>query len=186
VAVVGVNGGWAFTGNPCFGREARWAGDNLTTYINLNAPRGSNAAEWQRGPAGRCARGNLYCESYNYGYNTARFSVRSSQARGATSKTWWLDVETGPNWLASQRDNARLIAGAIAALHSMHLWVAVYSTTYMWDIITGGYVPGTSAWYPTGMATPHPNRWCSARSFAGGPVSLVQLAAGQYDGDYSC
>ena len=186
VAVVGVNGGWAFTGNPCFSREARWAGDNLTTYINLNSPRGPKAADWQRGPAGKCARGNLYCESYNYGYNTARFSVRSSRAHRATSKTWWLDVETGPNWLASQRDNARLIAGAIAALRSMHLRVAIYSTTYMWDIITGGYVPGTSAWYPTGVATPHPYRWCSATSFAGGPVSLVQLAAGRYDGDYSC
>jgi len=186
VAVVGVNGGWAFTGNPCFTREARWAGGNLTTYINLNSPRGTDASDWQHGPAGKCALGNLYCESYNYGYNTAEFSVRSARARGATSKTWWLDVEIGPNWSASQQDNARLVAGAIAALRSLQLHVAVYSTTYQWDLITGGYVPGTSAWYPTGIATAQPKRWCSSKSFAGGPVTLVQLAAGRYDGDYSC
>jgi hypothetical protein len=186
VAVVGVNGGWAFTGNPCFVAEARWAGDNLTTYINLNSPRGADSAEWAAGPAGRCTRHNFHCESYNYGYNTARFSVRSSLAERAKSKTWWLDVELGPNWSSSQRDNAAVIAGAISALRALHLRPAVYSTTYQWDIITGGYVPGTAAWYPTGIATPHPGRWCFPTSFAGGPVSLVQSAAGRYDGDYSC
>jgi len=186
VAVVGVNGGWAFTGNPCFGTEARWAGNNLSTYINLNSPRGPDPAQWADGPAGRCARGNFYCESYNYGYNTARFSVRKALADGARSKTWWLDVELGPNWSSNQHDNAAVVAGAIAALRSDGLRPAVYSTTYQWDVITGGFVPGTTAWYPTGTATAHPVRWCWPRSFAGGPVSLVQSAAGRYDGDYAC
>jgi len=186
VAVVGVNGGWAFTENPCFASEARWAGDNLSTYINLNSPRGSDPAQWANGPGGHCARGNFYCMSYNYGYNTARFSVTKALEDGARSKTWWLDVELGPNWSSSQRDNAAVVAGAIAALRSVGLRAAVYSTTYQWDIITGGFVPGTSAWYPTGIATPHPVRWCWPRSFAGGPISLVQSAAGRYDGDYAC
>jgi hypothetical protein len=186
VAVVGVNGGWAFTENPCFASEARWAGHNLSTYINLNSPRGSDPAQWANGPGGHCARGNFYCMSYNYGYNTARFSVTKALDSGARSKTWWLDVELGPNWSSSQRDNAAVVAGAIAALRSVGLRAAVYSTTYQWDIITGGFVPGTSAWYPTGIATPHPVRWCWPRSFAGGPISLVQSAAGRYDGDYAC
>ncbi|MGH9105998.1 MAG: hypothetical protein ACRDZX_09205 [Acidimicrobiales bacterium] len=186
VAVVGVNGGWAFTGNPCFTNEARWAGPNLSTYINLNSPRGSDSRQWATGPAGRCARGDLYCKSYNYGYNTALFSVGSAVAHGAHSKTWWLDVETAAPWSSSQRANARVVAGAIAALRADRLNPAVYSTTYQWDIITGGYVPGTRAWYPTGVRTNVPVRWCRGRSFAGGPVSLVQSAAGRFDGDYSC
>ncbi|HET9059121.1 MAG TPA: hypothetical protein VFN61_04310, partial [Acidimicrobiales bacterium] len=60
------------------------------------------------------------------------------------------------------------------------------STTYQWDLITGGYRPGTTAWYPTGIATRHPDRWCATRSFAGGRVAMVQSAAGRFDGDYSC
>jgi hypothetical protein len=186
VAVVGVNGGLAFTANPCFEHEARWAGHNITTYINLNSPRGPNPAEWQSGPAGRCKPGALYCESYNFGYNTAQYSVRSAEAHGTQSKTWWLDVETAGGWSFSQEANAKVVAGAIAALERDRLHVAIYSTNYQWDIITGGYVPGTSAWYPTGRPTKQPGRWCAPTSFAGGPVSLVQRPAGRFDGDYSC
>jgi hypothetical protein len=186
IAVVGVNGGWAFTGNPCFTNEARWAGGNLTTYINLNSPRGPHEAEWSTGPAGKCAPGDLYCESYNYGYKTAEFSVASAADRGAHSQTWWLDVETSSDWSFSQQANGRVVAGAIAALRAQGLDPAVYSTAYQWDIITGGYVPGTAAWYPTGTATKSPDRWCSAISFAGGPVRMVQSQAGRFDGDYSC
>jgi hypothetical protein len=186
VAIVGVNGGWAFTGNPCFGREASWAAANLDIYINLNSPRGSDTAEWRTGPAGKCARANFSCESYNYGYNTALFSVKVARSQGARSKTWWLDVETASYWSGSQKANARVVAGALAALRSRHLHPAVYSTSYQWRVITGGYVPGTSAWYPTGIMTDKPEHWCSATSFAGGPVKLVQSAAGRFDGDYSC
>lgn len=185
VAVVGVNGGWAFTGNPCFDSEARWAGNNLTTYINLNSPRGP-AGDWARGPAGRCAPGALACESYNYGYNTAEFSVRSAARLRAHSSTWWLDVETASYWSSDQAANARVVAGAVAALRANRLKPAVYSTGYQWDIITGGYRPGTTAWYPTGIFTHSPSRWCKPTSFAGGPVSLVQSMNGRFDGDYSC
>ena len=186
IAVVGVNGGWAFTGNPCFRHEAEWAGANLTTYINLNSPQGRNAAQWADGPAGKCSPGSLLCESYNYGYNTAQYSLDSAAARGGRSHTWWLDVETSAYWSSSQRANARVVAGALSALREHGLNAAVYSTVYQWRVITGGYVPGTAAWYPTGIATGTPSRWCSASSFAGGPVMLVQSAAGRFDGDFAC
>lgn len=186
VAVVGVNGGWAFTGNPCFRKEASWAAPNLSVYINLNSPRGPHTGQWASGPAGRCPARDLYCESYNYGYNTALYSVNSAAREGARSKTWWLDVETASPWSGSQRANARVVAGALAALRARNLNVAIYSTNYQWDLITGGYVPGTSVWYPTGVATTRPQRWCTRSSFAGGPVRLVQSAAGRFDGDYSC
>lgn len=186
MAVVGVNGGWAFSGNPCFKAEANWAGRNLSTYINLNSPQGGDSGQWASGPAGRCPKGNGYCRSYNFGYNTAEFSVRTANAAGAHSKTWWLDVEIGSYWSSSRHDNAGVIAGAIAALRANGLNAEVYSTNYQWDVITGGYVPGTGAWYPTGITTNSPARWCYARSFAGGRVSLVQSAVGPFDGDYSC
>jgi hypothetical protein len=186
VAVVGVNGGSAFTDNPCFSSEASWGGANLTVYLNLNSPQGSDSAQWGQGPAGTCIIGNLVCESYNYGYNTAQDSVASAMAAGHGTPIWWLDVETDSYWTTDTAANDQVMAGAVAAIHHEGLTAAIYSTNYQWGQIAGTYVPSVPAWYPTGTATATPNAWCSATSFAGGPVYLVQRAAGSYDGDYSC
>lgn len=186
VAVVGVNDGSAFTTNPCFASEASWGGGQLTAYLNLNSPQGSNSSQYSSGPAGSCAVGDLNCESYNYGYNTAVSSVQTAASRGYAPRTWWLDVETGNYWTSSTSANAQVVAGAIAAVQGAGDQVAVYSTGYQWSQIVGGYVPGAPAWYPTGMATATPANWCTATSFAGGPTYLVQSAAGAFDGDYSC
>ncbi|MHB8329922.1 MAG: glycoside hydrolase family 25 domain-containing protein, partial [Acidimicrobiales bacterium] len=186
VAVVGVNGGSAFTTNPCFGSEAAWGGPNLTVYLNLNSPQGSDSSQWGQGPAGACVMGDLQCESYNYGYNTARNSLSTAQSAGHGTRTWWLDVETGNYWTSDTSANDQVISGAIAAIHGAGYAAAIYSTNYQWGQIAGSYVPSVPVWYPTGQATSSPSAWCSGSSFAGGPVYLVQEAAGSYDGDYAC
>jgi hypothetical protein len=186
VSVVGVNHGTPFTFNPCFGSEASWAQSNLSLYINVNSPQGSMAGEWDNGPAGVCASADATCKSYNYGYNAAVSSVASVKGSGRGATMWWLDVETSNYWSANTTANDAVIAGALRALEDQGLNVAVYSTNYQWGVIAGSYDPGVPVWYPTGTATAHPNNWCSARSFAGGPVRMVQSAAGRYDGDYSC
>ncbi|HLX87694.1 MAG TPA: hypothetical protein VKR22_04430 [Acidimicrobiales bacterium] len=186
VAVVGVNGGSAFTANPCFQSEAAWGGPGLTVYLNLNSPQGSDPAQWIQGPAGTCAPSDLGCQSYNYGFNTAANSIAVTHQAGHNPNTWWLDVETGNYWTSDTGANDQVIAGALAALRQGGYAAAIYSTAYQWSHISGGYVPSVPVWYPTGQATPTPNAWCSASSFAGGPVVLVQSAAGPYDGDYSC
>lgn len=156
------------------------------TYIDLNSPQGNNASEWSEGPAGKCPANYLKCESYNFGYNTAEYSIRSAAAKGVRSKTWSLDVEVGKYWWSSQAANARVIAGAIAALRAHGLTPNIYSTTYQWDVITGGYEPGTKTWYATGIDTNAPAQWCAKKSFTGGPVSMVQSVVGGFDNDYSC
>ena len=186
VAVVGVNGGSAFTVNPCFGSEAAWGGPGLTVYLNLNSPQGSDSSQWGQGPAGNCALGDLACASYNFGYNTTKDSVTVSRFAGHNPGTWWLDVETGNYWTSDPAANDQVIAGAIAAVRDVGGNAAIYSTAYQWNQIAGGYVPSVPVWYPTGQATSTPGSWCSGSSFAGGPVYLVQSAAGPYDGDYSC
>jgi hypothetical protein len=186
VAVVGVNGGAAFTTNPCFDSEAQWGGPGLTVYLNLNSPQGNDSTQWGQGPAGTCATGDLNCESYNYGYNTAESSISTAQGSGHGSRTYWLDVETGNYWTSDTGANDQVIAGALAAIHQAGYAAAIYSTNYQWGQIAGNYVPSVGVWYPTGQATSSPSAWCSNSSFAGGPVYLVQSAAGSYDGDYSC
>jgi hypothetical protein len=186
VAVVGVNGGSAFTANPCFGSEALWGGPGLTVYLNLNSPQGSDSSQWAQGPAGTCAIGALDCESYNYGYNTADQSIQTAMTSGYSTYSWWLDVETGNYWTSDTTANAQVIAGAVAAIHAAGYRAAIYSTNFQWGQIAGSYVPSTPAWYPTGTSTSTPYNWCSSSSFAGGPVDLVQTSAGSFDGDYSC
>jgi hypothetical protein len=186
VAVVGANGGSAFTTNPCFPSEASWGGSALTIYLNLNSPQGSNSDEWAHGPAGNCATGDLDCESYNFGYNSAMSSIGTAHADGFTTGTWWLDVETGNYWTSDTTANDEVIAGALDALRQAGYASAIYSTSYQWSQIAGSYDPSVPAWYPTGQSTSSPGAWCASSSFVGGPVYLVQSAAGDYDGDYSC
>jgi hypothetical protein len=186
VAVVGANDGSAFTSNPCFTSEADWAGPNLTVYLNLNSPKGSNSAQWARGGDGTCATGDAYCESFNYGFNTAQSSIAFVRSAGYSPRTWWLDVETGNYWSSDTLTNDQVIAGALAAIHLAGNAAAIYSTDYQWGQIAGNYVPNVPAWYATGVATFSPQSWCSGTSFAGGPVYLVQGKTGSYDGAYSC
>jgi hypothetical protein len=186
VAVVGVNSGFAFSTNTCLASESSWGGQNLSLYINLNAPQGSNSSEWSSGPAGNCATTDISCEFYNWGWHAALSSVATAATDSVTTAMWWLDVETGNYWTTNTAANDRVIEGALAALRSQGLTVSIYSTNYQWGQIAGNYVPGVPVWYPTGTATTTPTAWCSTTSFAGGPVSLVQEAAGRFDGDYSC
>jgi hypothetical protein len=186
IAVVGVNRGSAFTINPCFSREASWAGTDLTVYINLNSPQGSNSSDWTHGPAGTCATGALSCDAYNYGFNTAQRSTDYVRSAGYSPSTWLLDVETSNYWSSDTRVNDQVIAGALAALHLSGGGVVIYSTNYQWSQIAGSYVPGEPAWYATGVLDQSPRIWCTSTSFAGGPVDLVQGSAGPYDGDYEC
>ena len=186
VAVVGVNGGSAFTDNTCFASEAAWGGAGLSVYLNVNSPQGSNPSQWDEGPDGSCTIGDLSCESYNYGYNTAQLSMATARAAGYGTQTWWLDVETGNYWTSDTAANDQVIAGAVAAITSAGGTAAIYSTDYQWGEIAGTYVPNVSAWYPTGLAASASSSWCAGTSFAGGPIALVQGAAGPYDGDYSC
>jgi hypothetical protein len=186
VAVVGVNDGVAFSANPCYASEASWAGPALTTYLNLNAPEGSDPAAWDQGPAGVCGSGDLTCEAFNYGYQTASQSIGEAAAAGHPSRVWWLDVETANYWTSDTAVNDQVIAGALAAIRAAGDWVGIYSTAYQWGLIAGSYDPGVPVWYPTGGTAPSYQPWCQATSFAGGRVDLVQHEAGRFDGDYAC
>jgi hypothetical protein len=186
VAVVGVNHGSAFTFNSCFASEARWAGAELSAYLNLNSPPVSDATHWQEGPDGVCSSGNDNCASYNYGFNAAERSISYVRSLGFSPHTYMLDVETANTWSSDTAANDEVIAGAIAAIRQAGDAVDIYSTSFQWGQIAGSYTPGVPAWYPTGVSTFYPQRWCSATSFTGGPVDLVQGIAGAFDGDYAC
>ncbi len=186
VAPVGVNNGSAFTVNPCLSTEAAWAGSSLTLYTNLNSPTNqSDPSQWATGPAGTCT--DFGCVSWNYGYKSAQWAMQAAHDSGASSKTWWLDVETSNIWSPNTQANDDVVAGAIAAIRQAGAQPAVYATARQWQEIAGGFSPGVPVWYPIGDTPAPPASFCSPTSFAGGPVYMVQSLAGSpYDQDYTC
>lgn len=192
MAIVGVNDGRAFTGNPCLSSEAHWAAQGApNAYMNINAPPpGPPNSTDQTGPAGTCSAANQACLAYNYGYNTAIYSVAYANASGVQGHRWWLDVElvsSDPSyWTANQGVNANAIAGAITGLRARGENVGIYSTSYQFGLLAGAYAPRLPNWV-AGAPSSHPGSLCGpAFAFGGGAVWFTQYSAGRFDGDYAC
>jgi len=175
VAVVGVNDGRAFTSNPCLTSEAAWAGRGLQLYLNINSPTNGS-------------------DPYTFGYNAAAQSVNDATNKGVRARTWWLDVETagqcGNYWSCDQGANSRTIQGALDALRDRGLTAGIYSTSYQWGVITGGYMPSGGAppnWL-AGVYRSDVGAFCSGgHNFGGGTTWLTQIwEQSTYDEDQAC
>jgi len=168
VAVVGVTGGRPFTSNPCLDSQWQWAGaggSGAAVYMNTSNP----------SPAG----------AYAWGVSSAQDALARAASAGVRSPMWWLDVEFGNAWSSDRNANAQAVQGAIDALRGSGVQVGVYSTSYQWGVIVGGYAPGVPIWVagaPWGAAA----SWCSGHGFGGGPTWMVQSVVGAFDNDYVC
>ncbi len=205
VAVVQVTGGSLDRpANPCYGREARWAGGALSAYVFMDglpepAPQAS-----RNGPAGRCPRPDVACESFNFGWAWSRHWVAYSWRLNIRPRMWWLDIESSGGW-RGVGSNDLVIRGAVAGLRSTGVEVGIYSTAYQWQAIAGPLAfPGMPEWVPgagrLSGAGATATGYCAAgdrHAFARGSLRLVQWGyhgrfAGAYEGparydaDYSC
>jgi hypothetical protein len=186
LAVVGINNGTAFTTNPCFKREAAWAGLNLSVYINLNAPDPEHPEQFANGPAGGCAPGVSVCDFYNYGYNAATNAIENVFLHGHAVRDVWLDVETSNIWSADTWLNDQVISGAISAVQHAGATPGLYSTAYQYSKIAGSFHASVPEWLATGAGLTAPAPGCATPSFTGGRVTLVQGTLGSFDGDFAC
>ena len=182
--VVGITDGHLFSANPCLAEQWRWATSNgsfASVYVNTNAP---TADEWASF-AGRDARvcgANAGCLLDLWGRAGARQAL--AEARKMPAPFWWLDVETGNEWLPDTAANAVVLRGMIDELQKAGKRVGIYSTARQWGIIMGGYAPGLPTWVP-GAPTDNPAEYCTGHSFGGGPTWMTQ-ALGTYDDDVLC
>ncbi|HEX6030057.1 MAG TPA: hypothetical protein VFY90_01420 [Tepidiformaceae bacterium] len=189
IGIVGVNGGKSFTDNPCFAAEIEWAKAHSTApavYINTNATP-------KRYVGAGCTRRDAACSSYEYGREAAAYAVNYANAHGGADVTrYWLDVETMNTWSRNTSLNAKTLEGFIDGIRAKGKTVAgVYSTSYQWGRITGGWVPqgGLDNWVPV----PDIENWpadaeatCrTTTAFAGGSVVMLQWWD-QYDENYAC
>ncbi len=215
--IVGVNDGAPFTLNRCLDQELRWAqgASNSVPAFYLNSGNGgpNGNGDWPNGQSAPkvCRGANSVPCAYDYGWNAGVASYAEVvQAEGvdgvaspnvaAISSPWWLDVETGNAWetkansygpsAASAANDAAMLEGEVAYLQSRHVSsVGFYSTSSMWQGITGGSVPalaGLPVWIPGAGDIVQAQANCTLTSFTGGRVALIQYPSRGYDGDYVC
>ena len=181
--VVGVTGGRPHTANPCLATQwAATAGSRAAVYVNVAYPR--STAEWTAGPKS-CPVDDGACRAWNAGWGQAAAAVRTGAAGGVDAGTWWLDVETANPWSSNAALNVAVLQGAVAGLADAGRHVGVYSTPSMWAAITGGWSAGLPVWLAVGVPGSNPAGHCT-RSFAGGPIAMVQWVAGDRDIDLVC
>jgi len=215
--IVGVNDGAPFTVNKCLDRELLWAqgATNPVPAFYLNSGNGGpiGNGDWpstQTTPK-VCRGANSVPCSYDYGWNAGVAAYADVvQAEGvdgvaspnvaAIASPWWLDVETGNAWetkansygpsAASAANDAAMLEGEVAYLQSVHVSsIGFYSTSSMWQGITGGSVSALDAlpvWIPGAGDIVQAQANCTLPSFTGGRVALIQYPSRGYDGDYVC
>lgn len=193
-AIIGINGGKAFTLNPCFLALMKASPANVGIYLNTgfnpkNSPRQLEycAARAARLP-GATAMQQL---AYSLGCSTTVDTLRvMSDFRVPDPSIWWLDVEETNSWDDGDPSvNRYSILGQIDQLAATGKTIAVYSDFPDWKQITGGLWgdPRIAGDWVAGKA---PQDACSNPGFSGAPVWLAQELAtwpgSGYDSDYAC
>lgn len=188
--IVGATGGRPFTHNRCLGIQWKWATSGASAgaiYVNLASPIYGGPAAMQ-GPAGACSPVDLPCQTYNDSANNVLDALAYARSVGVEVPMVWLDVEVLNRWTANDALNALTVKAAAETLQHAGLRAGVYSTPYMWRVITGGDRNGLPVWVagaPTDAAAP---AWCDdpAKNFTGGGVWLVQSLPVAFDVNYAC
>jgi hypothetical protein len=207
-AVVGVNGGRAFSGNPCLARQYVWAltatspvQPRVAFYMNTGNPGPEASSHWPR--AGTSAP--QPCDgtwgapcAYDYGWLAAQDAyarVRSVAGDGAALSSWWLDVEAANSWSNDITTNVADLEGAIEYLRSVNVGiVGIYALAADWEAIVGAPSPTAQqnapfsplpSWRPGARSAADALSWCK-RSVTGGRVVFVQYPANGFDANLAC
>ncbi len=202
-AIVGVNGGKAFSVNPCLAAEIAWGGGpSASLYVNTGNPGPAKSTFWPRNQLWprTCDPANLDTAdcAYDYGWNAAvqsfQTAVDAYASLGITvtpaATAWWLDVETSNSWRSDNLDfNVAALLGEVDSLRFAGvIRIGLYSTRYQWNKITGGSLAFSRApsWLAGGGSLKGAQRLCTRRGFTGGPTVLVQYLAFRFDADLAC
>ncbi len=175
--MVGVTDGIAFTHNPCFATEYRWAaGGRLpaTVYWNVNYV--------------ECGRRDPSCDAWSYGYSEARDAYDYAASQDAHPAVWWLDIQTVSDWSPDVRHNAAAIRGAMQFLIDRGLRPAISSTRYQLGVVAGGaFVPGLSSFVAGREDLAHAQAFCAEDDFfAGRGTELTGYPWNGFEGILSC
>lgn len=196
-AIVGVNDGKPFTGNPCLTSQVATAGSVPVSFYENTANPGPRSPNWPAGGAGlpkpcpvqkRYSGTALLNCAYDYGWNSAYAGF--ANAPNAAGSQWWLDVESANSWMTNTAANVQDIQGAVDYLSSRVTAtnVGIYTNSSSWSSITGSTAAFASLpWWAPGLTSgSNPSAACSDESVTGGHIRYVQWVANNFDMDYDC
>lgn len=182
-AIIGVNGGRAMTENRCMPAQLAWARQAdapPAVYVNTNSPPASFSTS-------ACAPTDAVCRAFDYGRQSARYSLAYVARHAPEVERYWLDVETMNTWSANTPENSAVLRGMIEVLTGAGKEVGIYSTSYQFTRIAGNFSPGLDNWVPRPEARRETaaNYCRSTPSFGGGRVVMIQLWY-TFDENYVC
>lgn len=183
--IVGLTDGHLFSVNPCLREQWAWAtsyGSFAAVYVNTNAPTAAQFGAFTTGEAAACGA-NTGCALDLWGRRGVDQALRDS--RGIAAPMWWLDVETGNEWLPDQNANAVILRAMVDELRKAGKRVGIYSTSLQFTEIAGGYSPGLPLWVP-GAPPGDPASYCAGQAFGGGTVWMSQSGDPNFDTDVLC
>jgi hypothetical protein len=186
--VVGLTHGAGHTANPCLVDQLAWArsrGTAIAAYLVPSYPTAAQRSAASTGPYGVCT--SLRCKLRNDGAAQASDALGVMRNAGLDLPMVWVDVEfrTGPAWSPVAARNRAVLRGAVDGLRSAGMRLGVYTTSYMWDHITGGWRLRVPNWLPAGTGDVNTARSRCATTGTGGPTWLAQYTR-EWDENLTC
>lgn len=194
-AIVGINGGKAFTRNECAGQQWRSAIPDDRRAVYLNSGYNPDNARYvddacRRRGATLPRSDDVERTAYAIGCGEASQSFRVMAEAGiARPLVCWVDVERYNSWDEANLDlNRFALQGLFDEVARHGCRVGVYSTYAEWEEITGNW--RTAAVAGDWVALARPDEACAGRGFSGAAVWLVQELAtwrqADYDSNWAC
>ena len=151
--VLGLTHGAGHTANPCLVDQLSWArgrGSAIGGYLVPSYPTAAQRSTATTGAYGVCT--TLRCKLRNDGAAQAADALGVMQQAGLDLPMVWVDVEfrAGPAWSRVDARNRAVLHGVVRGLRDAGMPLGVYTTSYMWQHITGGWRLRVPNWLPAG------------------------------------
>jgi hypothetical protein len=186
--VLGLTHGAGHTANPCLADQLAWArgrGTAVGGYLVPSYPTAAQRSAASTGAFGVCT--SLRCKLRNDGAAQAADALGVMQRVGLDLPMVWVDVEfrTGPAWSHVDKRNRAVLHGVFRGLRDADMHFGIYTTSYMWDHITGGMKVRVPNWLPAGNGDPAVAKSRCATTGSGGRTWLVQYTR-EWDENLTC
>jgi peptidoglycan hydrolase-like protein with peptidoglycan-binding domain len=187
--ILGLTYGSGHTVNPCLASQLDWArlqGVRTGGYLVATYPDRAQRRAARSGVARSCARPKL-CVLRRDGASQARDALATMRRTGMHAPRVWIDVELRHDhpWTRHRQANAAVVAGIVRGLRAAHKPMGVYTTSYMWQAIVGGYRLVVPNWLPVGHGGPAKAEKMCRTTATGGVTWLAQYTRA-LDADLTC
>ena len=186
--VLGLTHGAGHTVNPCLADQIAWArsrGSRIAAYLVPSYPTAAQRKSARVGTYGVCH--TLSCRLHNDGAAQSADALGVMRRVGLSLPMVWVDVEfrSHPSWSRDDARNRAVLAGVLRGLDRAGVRYGVYTTSYMWRSLTGGWRLRVPNWIPAGSGSAAAARERCATTGSGGPTWLVQFTR-EWDENLTC